>query len=308
MIHWGINALNHGSSLAVFENNRLIDWRVNKKTDLLDAGQLEGLPKPDRVFWYERPWLKKARQMYAGQYTDALDMSVVPSRYLKNIISAKITYTPHHASHASAGYYTSGFRDSAVIVLDAIGEFESASIWYGSGKGLKKMWSCSYPNSLGLFYSSFTKLIGFKPILEEHLLQALSAEGDSDLFYDTVNSYFKSPMTLRENLHKGVCSWFDEPSESDRKHIAAAVQRVFEQQVDYVMELAKQLTGSSNLVYMGGCAMNSAYNKKLPDRWKKIWSLPDPSDASSSIGAVLWHSQEHQEWQGDMAKHIAIIR
>jgi carbamoyltransferase len=128
MISWGINALNHGSSLAVFENNELRSFDVCP-TDELDKQSIYNafhLNGPNYIYWYERPWLKKLRQLRAGQWHTALDTSSIPTRYLNKIgVSyAKIKYTSHHASHAAAGYYTSPFNHCAVVVLDAIGEFE----------------------------------------------------------------------------------------------------------------------------------------------------------------------------------------
>mgnify|MGYP000321225662 CR=1 FL=1 len=81
MIAWGINALNHGSSLAVFKDGEFQGCVTSKEDNLspqMYRRFLEYHGTPDRVFWYENPWLKKARQIYAGQYTTAMDMSPVP--------------------------------------------------------------------------------------------------------------------------------------------------------------------------------------------------------------------------------------
>ena len=310
MISWGVNALNHGSSLAVFKDGVLISNSFDKQDELseetLQAALLIG--HPNHVFWYENPWDKKARQLCAGQWRRALDMSVLPSRYLKksNVSKTPITYTPHHASHAAAGYYTSPFNHCAIVVLDAIGEFECASIWEGRGSELKKVWSRNYPNSLGLFYSAFTQLCGFTPILEEYRLQQLAEQGDSEIYYADVRSYFDGIILLNRNLHKGVQDWPYEINSENVAHIAAAVQRVFEEQVNQVMVTAKRLTNSNKLVYMGGCAMNSRANRLFEDDWKYIWSLPQPGDPSSSIGAVLYHTKRKLKWTGPLAKHITI--
>ena len=89
--------------------------------------------------------------------------------------------------------------------------------------------------------------------------------------------------------------------------MAAAVQYVFEEQVRQVMLTAKLYTTADCLVYMGGCAMNSTANKKVVEpMFEHIWSLPNPGDPSSSIGAVLYHTKEKIKWEGATAKHIAI--
>ena len=81
MTHWGITALNHGSSLAVIKGDSLV-WTCSDKDDLpseLINNALDYQGAPDRIYWYEKPWLKKTRQLYAGQYKTAFDMSVLPS-------------------------------------------------------------------------------------------------------------------------------------------------------------------------------------------------------------------------------------
>jgi carbamoyltransferase len=312
MISWGINALNHGNSLAVFHNDKLIS-NVSGVSDELDIATIsdalhQGMP--NRIFWYERPWLKKARQLYAGQYYRAFDLSVLPYRYLtrERLHYAPVTYTPHHGSHAAAGYYSSPFDRCVVVVLDAIGEFECATIWNCSQGEMKKVWSRSYPNSLGLFYSAFTDLLGMTPIKDEYQLQQISAKGDPTRYRDRIRSYFDGIVELNYNFHRGVEFW-DDPIENDqdRYDIAAAVQLVFEEQIQMVMSQAKALTGAECLVYMGGCAMNSAANKKVVEpKFKYIWSLPNPGDPSSSIGAVLYHTKQRIQQDWGTVKHINI--
>lgn len=295
MITWGINALNHDISIAVFEGYQLKRFETvkgrDRDSDLIRRSiDGSGGRGPSVIAWYERPWLKKTRQLYAGQYAAAFDMNVLPSRWLKksNLGYAKVRYFPHHKSHAAAGFYTSPFDSATIVVLDAMGEWESASIWQGRGKELKKLWSRSYPDSLGIFYSAFTQLIGYKPVAEEHLLQKDSQRGDPKKYYETVKDYFNGVVSLRYNLHCGVLDWpWPIVTQQDKYDIAAAVQRVFEEQADMVMLMARRLSDSKNLVYMGGCAMNSQYNQYLDKQWDRVWRLSNPGDPSSAIGAAL---------------------
>ena len=313
MIHWGINALNHGSSLAIFTNNKLKSW-YNCSTDELDTSVItEALHHgaPDNIFWYERPWVKKARQLYAGQYDTALDMNVLPKRYLNKtrLHYAPVRYTPHHASHAAAGYYTSPFNHCAVVVLDAIGEFECATIWEGKHGEMQKLWSRRYPHSLGLFYSAFTKFVGLTPIKDEYILQQIAEQGDPKRFREQVGNYFDSDtLKLNYNFHKGVQDWSNILDKQEQYNLAASVQERFEIEVSKVMQLAKQLTGADCLVYMGGCAMNSRANENVVEPlFKYRWSLPNPGDPSSSIGSVLYHTK-NREWdfKWNPIKHIKI--
>ena len=318
MITWGINALNHDASLAVITDDLLfwkkasdyskIDRDDKLNNDLLTNALTYG--KPDKIIWYEQPWVKKARQLYAGQYETAADLSLLPSRHLASFEATQtipIKYVPHHKSHAAAGYLTSPFDHCAIVVIDAIGEFECATIWEARNGKMRKVWSRNYPNSLGLFYSAFTKLCGLEPIKQEFLLQQMSDNGNSSRYYYTVSKYVDDIAILKKNLHRGVQDW-PHPIDNikDQCDIAAAVQLVFEQQITWIMQTAQKLTKSDSLVYMGGCAMNSKANKKIANDWRQIWSLPNPGDPSSSIGAALLGSNKRIKWTGDIAKHIEI--
>jgi carbamoyltransferase len=314
MIQWGINALNHGSSLAVFKDGQLQSW-TNSPDDEFDTNIITSAlhyGAPDRIFWYERPWVKKARQIRAGQYRTALDMSVLPRNYLNKIRVhyAPVTYTSHHGSHAAAGYYTSPFNHCAVVVLDAIGEFESATIWNCVHGEMRKVWSRSYPHSLGLFYSAFTQMMGLTPIRDEHVLQQMATMGDPSRFRKEVDAYFGTGIVdLAYNFHRGVGNWgVGGWTVQDQCNLAAAVQERFEMEVSRVMHRAQGLTGADCLVYMGGCAMNSQANERVVEPvFKHIWSLPNPGDPSSSIGAVAFHNRQRiWKWQWSDCKHIKI--
>jgi carbamoyltransferase len=315
MIYWGINALNHGNSLAVFKNGEFISNTSSMDSDELASEVIRAAldhGAPDRIFWYENPWLKKARQVQARQWSSALSLRNLPTRYLKkiNVKYAPITYTAHHASHAAAGYYTSPFNHCAVVVLDAIGEFECASIWQGQHGEIKKLWSARYPNSLGLFYSAFTKLLGLTPIQDEYLLQKMAEQGDPARFRQEVGNYFGTGIVdLKYNFHRGVLNWSPEPATiQEQCDIAAAVQERFEFEVNYVMAEAKRLTNAECLVYMGGCAMNSRANQtQVEPVFKHRWSLPNPGDPSSSLGAVVYHTKQRiRKHHWGPVKHIAI--
>lgn len=311
MITWGINALSHDASIAVFNDHDMISHRRSQEFSGITADP--GLDSelvnhmlrfgiPDRVYWYEQPWLKKLRQLRAGQFNLALSLKELPRVYLDRWLpkETEIHYTMHHHSHASAGYYTSDFDQAAVVVIDAIGEFDSQSIWLGKGDNLTCLWRRTYPYSLGLFYSAFTELIGFRPVQQEHLLQQLSLQGDANRYLSLVSKY------LDRNLHKGIWDWPYDINESDCKDIAASVQFVFELAVTEVMQRAQRLTNSQNLVYVGGCAMNRQYNQGLPDSWAKLWSHPWPGDASTALGAVLAHTRKRIKLDNPQITHLKV--
>jgi carbamoyltransferase len=159
MISWGITANSHDAALAVFADEKLVFAShserysgVKNDRDLCKelVADAKKLGYPDKVYWYEKPFKKTLRQLWAGQGWKGRDndIEIYMARYE---IDAPIVYTDHHLSHAAAGYYTSGFEDAAILVIDAIGEFETFTIWHGQGDTLKKIYSRSYPHSMGLF-------------------------------------------------------------------------------------------------------------------------------------------------------------
>ena len=221
MITWGISANSHNAALAVFDNNKLMfasdSERFSKvkndpdlNTELIKYALQYG--KPDKVIWYERPWLKTLRQLTAGQGFQ--DNNV--KRYLKKYgIEAPIKTTSHHKSHAAAGYYTSKFDNACVLVIDAIGEFECFTQWEAQGNTLTKYNVLEYPQSLGLFYSAMTQRCNLKPNEEEYILMGMAALGNpnrlfKDIFNDFIelpNDDYGHPYRLKKNLHRGCKDW-----------------------------------------------------------------------------------------------------
>jgi carbamoyltransferase len=215
----------------------------------------------------------------------------------------------HHHSHAAGGYYTSGFRDAVIIVVDAIGEWETLSIWEGRDHEVYKRASISYPNSLGLFYSAMTQRCGFKPNEEEYIMMGLAALGDPSrlrqrLRDDICEVTAQWPFfRLRHDLHRG-CDWWL-PEETNTADIAAAVQDTFTRIMVSIAAHARDIVGSNNLVLAGGCALNCVTNSMLAHSniWDRMWIMPNPGDAGNSLGAALaWHG-EHVQWQGPYLGH-----
>lgn len=277
----GVNALNHDASVSIVNADGIHFWKRSGDSYLNQQLVDEAMSyNPTEVCWYERPLIKKTRQAHAGQWSEVFDRQMLPSVHLKKFgVNLPINYKWHHESHAAAGFYTSPFESAAVVVVDAMGEWTTASIWHAKDSELKCVWKLNYPYSLGLFYSAFTQLIGLTPTKDEYALQQLSEQGDSLRYHWQVKKY------LKQNLHQGVFDW--PCGTSSPADIAAAVQRVFEEQMTGIMFRARSLTRERQLVYMGGCAMNSLYNQQLKHYWNDVWTLPVPGDAASSFGAVL---------------------
>ena len=312
MITWGISANSHDAALAVFNNSDLVFASHSERfsgikndpdlnTKLIDYARQWG--EPDKVVWYERPFRKTLRQLWAGQGWKYSENNI--GNYLRGYgINCPIEYSTHHRSHASAGYYTSGFMDASVVCIDSIGEFETLSIWKGSADRLDQYYSQNYPHSIGLWYSAMTQRIGLKPNEDEYILMGMAAYGDPDrLYLDILNDFFKfvNPpyVEYKHNLHRG-CQWWrpELTTEQDMYDIAAATQAVYEFVLKELLEYTARYLPSRNLVLMGGCALNCSANSIAHEYFDRVWIMPNPGDAGSAVGAVLSSWNKHIVWPG----------
>jgi carbamoyltransferase len=184
-------------------------------------------------------------------------------------------------SHAAAGFQTSTFNKATVVVIDAIGEWDTISIWgahYVDGRAqYHLLWRQRYPYSLGLFYSAITARVGLKPMEDEYILMGMSAYGEAK-HTDTMQ------ILLQENLHAGIDHVFL-PTAKDAD-IAASAQAILEQEIYNIMQRAKDFGWSRNLVYQGGVALNCLANRNLNEYFENIWIMPCPGDSGSSLGAA----------------------
>ena len=315
----GINALNHDAAIAMIQDGEVLFAGhserysgVKNDSDLnaaLFADSFRHGGKPDKVVYFERPWLKKARQLRAGQYGEVLSRKNLPSYYLRDFVgNSEIEYVQHHQSHAAAGYYTSPYEESAIVVIDAIGEFETCTIWYAWGSHFEKRYSLKYPKSLGLWYSAITQRLGLKPQEDEYILMGMAGWGtiDEELKQNIRNDFFKDSdklIDLKDNLHRGCLDWNpeyykDDDSEQWKFDIAANVQAICEEEIVKVFELTKQLVPETdNCVYMGGVALNCVANSIIArDHYPNLWILPNPGDAGSSLGSAAYVFGEHINW------------
>jgi len=236
---------------------------------------------PDIVAYYEKPFYKNLRRWYAGQ-----DWQRTKTQY-------DVSFS-HHESHAAAGYYTAPFDHCNVLVVDAIGEWDTISIWEGSSVNgylgqkthtLKKIKSWKYPYSLGLLYSAITQRIGFKPNEDEYITMGMAAFGEP--IYDL------APL-LDKNNHRGVGDIWKNAKNVD---LAASMQSLYEQEFLKLVDMCKH----KNLVIMGGCALNCVANSKI--KGKNIWIMPSPGDAGSSLGAAALVQKRKLKWKNPYLGH-----
>ena len=264
--------------------------------------------------YYERPVLKYLRQLRSGEKPVLANLSareIIGSRYMHQIEDGrkkKIHTHGHHQSHAAAGFQTSPYDDATVVVIDAIGEFDTVSIYnaYYDKNGVakyKKLWGQSYPDSIGLFYSAMTKRVGLRPLDEEYILMGMAAYGTHKPLNEMSNTLIKSykNISFKDNLHTGVSDTFLEGA--DDMSIATSAQLIAEELIKQVMSKARSLGGSKNLVYGGGVALNCLANRLLGEFYDNIWIMPNPGDAGSSLGAACLGYGKRIKWNNAYLGH-----
>ena len=270
----GISEGFHDAALCLLQNSKILYASQSERYSKVKNDPWvhpDQWPKADRyqpniVAYYEKPFRKNLRRLYAGQ------------SWQKPRVNYDYSYG-HHQSHAAAGYYTSPFDECNILVIDAIGEWDTISVWKAKNNLMDKVYSRKYPYSLGLLYSAITQRIGLKPNEDEYITMGMSAFG---------NPKYDLEYLLWENNHRGVGDIFPEASVED---LAASVQVLYERELLKLIEMCPH----ENLVLMGGCALNCAANSKI--KGKNIWIMPAPGDAGSAIGAAALVLKKKIKWR-----------
>lgn len=266
----------------------------------------------DTIAYYERPLAKQLRQWYAGQgieWDKLTTRQCVEQQLGADRISNKTLKSyNHHACHAAAGFQTSPYDRATVVVIDAVGEFETITIWsaeydrQGRAK-YKRLWSQRYPHSIGLFYSAITSRVGLHPLDEEYITMGMAAWGQDSWYQSMAKQVIRDfeRIEFNNNLHVGFDSTFLESATNE--DIACAAQMITEDLIQNVMQRARNFGFSTNLVYMGGVALNCLANRHLGKYFEKIWILPCPGDAGSSLGAAAVAHGGRVHWNSAFLGH-----
>ena len=270
----GISEGFHDAALCLLQNSKILYASQSERYSKVKNDPWvhpDQWPKADRyqpniVAYYEKPFRKNLRRLYAGQ------------SWQKPRVNYDYSFG-HHQSHAAAGYYTSPFDECNILVIDAIGEWDTISVWKAKNNLMDKVYSRKYPYYLGLLYSAITYRIGLKPNEDEYITMGMSAFG---------NPKYDLEYLLWENNHRGVGDIFPEASVED---LAASVQVLYERELLKLIEMCPH----ENLVLMGGCALNCAANSKI--KGKNIWIMPAPGDAGSAIGAAALVLKKKLKWR-----------
>ena len=268
----GISEGMHDAALSVIDDTEITyashseRYSRVKNDKCVHKSQWKFVKDADTVAYYEKPFWKNTRRLYSGR------------SWKKTTSEYDISFR-HHESHAAAGYYTAPFDDCNILVIDAIGEWDTVSIWEGKDNELKKIKSWKYPYSLGLLYSAITQRIGLKPQEDEYITMGMAAYG---------HRTYNLEELLWQNNQWGVGNLLPNAENED---LALSIQILYERKFLQLVRMCPK----KNLIIMGGCALNCIANSKIYG--KNIWIMPSPGDAGSSLGAAALVQKKKLNWK-----------
>lgn len=297
------------------------------------------LDKIDAIAFYDKPLLKFERLLETyysfapnglRSFITSMPVWIKEKMFLKRVIheeleeignykrgSVKMLFPEHHLSHAASAFYPSPFEDAAIMTVDGVGEWATASICHGQGKDIEVKKELKFPHSIGLLYSAFTYYLGFRVNSGEYKLMGLAPYGNpnSDRVKDFIDKiknevvdikpdgslwmnqdFFNYATGLRMTNDKKMAKLFGFPkreSESELEQIhcdlGLAIQKVTEDIVLLMAKEAKRITGSNNLCLAGGVALNCVANGILQSSkiFDNVYIQPAAGDAGGALGAAL---------------------
>ncbi len=349
----GISAFYHDSAAALLQNGEIVaaaqeERFTRKKHDpgfpthavryCLEHAGLR-LDQLDAIVFYDKPLLKFERLLetyYAfspsglRSFLTAIPVWLKEKMFLKRMLyeelfaiekfdkkKVKLLFPEHHLSHAASAFYPSPFDEAAVLTIDGVGEWATASICHGQGKDFKILRELKFPHSLGLLYSAVTYYCGFKVNSGEYKLMGLAPYGihgspEVKRYEDLIKQhlvsikddgsiwlnqeYFNYATGLRmvhDDKWEALFGFKRRDGESllEQYHcdFALAIQNVTEEVVIKMAAEAKRLTGSQYLCLAGGVALNCVANGKLQNAglFREIFIQPAAGDAGGALGAAL---------------------
>lgn len=279
----------------------------------------------DHVVFYDKPFLTFERLLMSyltvapkglRSWLQAMPLWLGQKLYIPKVIEREtgyagdVLFTEHHEAHAASAFYPSPFNEAAILTVDGVGEWATAS--YGTGKGreiaLRK--ELHFPDSLGLLYSAFTYFTGFRVNSGEYKLMGLAPYGEP-VYKDLILSEIvdvKDDGSIRLNLayfdflgglrmtNRRFSKLFGGPPRKPETaitkremDIAASIQAVTEDVVMRMVEHVHGETGEKNLCLAGGVALNCVANGKVLRKgpFENIWIQPAAGDAGGAMGAAL---------------------
>ncbi|RMD81302.1 MAG: hypothetical protein D6815_12130, partial [Candidatus Dadabacteria bacterium] len=282
----------------------------------------------DYVGFYDKPFLKFERLLetylaYAPRgfrsflkamplwLRQKLHLPREIGRGLKGEYRKRYIFTEHHESHAASAFFPSPFEKAAILTLDGVGEWATASYGRGEGNRITLTHELRFPHSLGLLYSAFTYFTGFRVNSGEYKLMGLAPYGEPkyvDLIYEKLldlkedgsfrmdMSYFNYcaglTMTSRkfDRLFGGPPRKPESPITQREMDIAASIQKVTEEIMLRCARHVHEQTGLPNLCLAGGVALNCVGNGRIlrEGPFENIWIQPAAGDAGGALGVALF--------------------
>tara|TARA_B100000963_G_C22619147_1_gene668958 strand:- start:1096 stop:2808 length:1713 start_codon:yes stop_codon:yes gene_type:complete len=313
-----INRIKHWAGVP-FESIKLgIDYCKIKPHQIsnitLNTNPLSNLNK--KIFFYLKNYLfsQKSKEIF---YRQKLKIKIKDqlSKFIGNK-DINFHYIDHHLSHISSAFYPSNFDRAVGISIDGFGDFCSCVIAQCEKSQIKIIDKIFFPNSIGVFYEAMTQLIGFRKYGEEYKMMGLSSYGSPKF-----KSLLKKNLFVNQNLfqlntkffnhtdrnfkylfsgspeqnsifNKNIFKLLDINEEDLKNHdlkcdLASSAQFIFEEFLQSIMHRCQKKKFSNNLVYAGGCALNSLANKKLFDHFENVFIPYAPGDSGGSIGSAL---------------------
>jgi len=341
----GISAFYHDSAAALVQDGSVVAAAQEERFTRVKHDsrfpshavdyclQTAGLPPEqlDYVVFYEKPLLKFERLLetylaYAprgfGQFLAGLPVWLKQKLHLpremdkalRHAYKGRYVFTEHHESHAASAFFPSPFDEAAVVTMDGVGEWATASFGVGRGNRIQLSHELHFPHSLGLLYSAFTYFTGFKVNSGEYKLMGLAPYGQpkyrdlilaklidlkSDGSFRLNMDYFGYCHTLYmtnrrfERLFGGPPRKPESPLTQREMDIAASIQAVTAEAMLRTVRHVHELTGMKNLVLAGGVALNCVANGRIlrETPFDGLWIQPAAGDAGGALGAALfvWH-------------------
>jgi carbamoyltransferase len=296
----------------------------------LDADQL------DYVGFYDKPFIKFERLLetylaYAPagfqSFLQAMPLWLrqklhLPremNRGLNHRYQKRYIFTEHHESHAASAFFPSPFEEAAILTMDGVGEWATASWGSGRGNHIELQQEMRFPHSLGLLYSAFTYYTGFTVNSGEYKLMGLAPYGEPkyvDLILEKLMdlkddgsfrldmSYFNYCQGLTMTSQKFHDLFGGPPRQPDTllterdMDVAASIQKVTEEIMLRSARYVHQQTGMKNLCLAGGVALNCVANGRIlrEGPFENIWIQPAAGDAGGALGVAMfiWHQLLNQ--------------
>ena len=279
----------------------------------------------DYVAFYDKPLVKFERLLETylafaprglSSYLKGMPVWLKEKLNLKGLIrkemnyQGKLLFGDHHESHAASAFYPSPFEEAAVLTIDGVGEWATASYGIGQGRDLTILKQMKFPHSLGLLYSAFTAFTGFKVNSGEYKLMGLAPYGEpkyADLIRRELVDiqedgslrlnlrYFTFPHHAQRMTGSAFEQLFgkarkpESPVTQREMDLAKSIQTVVEEVVLRMARHAHRETGMQNLCMAGGVALNCVANGRLlrEGPFKQIWIQPAAGDAGGALGVAF---------------------